>query len=81
MHFTWHVWKSARRRILSSSGMLGVFRTFQDINEKVTSRFWLYGCVLQGDIWALDNYFTSGDYLWSFFLLVCEHACFSVASL
>lgn len=66
MHFTWGVWKSARRKILISSDMLDVFRTFQDTNEKATSRFWLYECVLQGEVWALGNCFISGDYLLSF---------------
>lgn len=40
---------------------------FKIINEKVTSRFWLYGYAIEGEVWALDNYFISVDYLLSFF--------------
>lgn len=42
---------------------------FKIINEKVTSRFWFYGCVTEGEVWTLGNYFISGDYLF-FSLLV-----------
>lgn len=32
--FTWGVWESDRRKVLISSGVLNVFRSFKEINAK-----------------------------------------------